>query len=64
MAVGVGLKLVSWLHSMGYNDSVRREWEPILGPMFEVLWFGSIGSLIVFTIFHWALLANRKPNSK
>jgi hypothetical protein len=64
VAVSVEFKTAFWLHSMGYNDPVRKEWEPILDPLLDVLWFGSIGTWIAFTIFHWTIAVSRKSGPK
>jgi len=60
VAFAVNMKMALWLHSMAYADPVRREWQPKLNLIGNILWFGTIISWLLFTIFHLIVVAKRK----
>ena len=47
-----GFKIGSWLASMPESDPVRRLWESRLDLPGNILWWGTLLSWLVFSIFY------------
>jgi len=60
IAFVVDMKMASWLHSMDYADPVRQEWQPRFTAIGGVIWFGAVGSWLLFTVFHLIFIVTRK----
>ncbi len=60
----VVMRMASWIHSMAYADPVRQEWQPRLGVISSVVWFGVVGSWLLFSIVHLIVVVTRKPQPK
>lgn len=60
----VEMKIAFWLHSMAYADPVRQAWQPKFAVIGSVMWFGAIGSWLLFTLFHVAVALRRKTHPK
>lgn len=58
----VGMRTADWLHSMAYDDPVRREWQPRLDAIEAVIWFGTLGVWFLFSIFHVMVVLTRRAD--
>jgi hypothetical protein len=60
VAIVADIGVVLWLRSMAYVDPVRREWEPRLSLICDIIWSGTLVPWLLFTGFHMLFLILRK----
>ena len=58
------LQLARWLHSMAYFDPVRRQWQARIEVISFILWFGVVGSCLLFSVFHLIVVVMGKARPK
>lgn len=57
VAIGVAM----WMHRMPV--SARQEWQPWVGTIIAIFWYGTLISWLLFTIFHFISWVRLKPQS-